>query len=64
MDKQAQAVIDYRATHNLSQKAFADIIGLSVITISNIEHGFSTSKTTTAKIRLFLEKQGDKNVQI
>ena len=56
----ADKCIAYRAEHNLTMKQLAKMVGVSVITIFNIEN--QTHKplaTTAAKILKIINKQGD-----
>lgn len=53
-----EKMIRYRAANNLTQKQFADICGLSLITVNLIEAGKKKeiSKMTEYKLKLFFEK--------
>ena len=55
-------MIRYRAKHKLSQKAFADLVGVSTQTICTVETGQQTPKATTkAMIEMILEKEDREN---
>ena len=50
-------MIDYRAKENISQKALAERVGVTVQTINSIENGLQEpSKLTEAKIYLVINK--------
>jgi transcriptional regulator with XRE-family HTH domain len=51
-------IIRYRAKHNVSQKEFATMCGVDVMTINKIETEKSTNPTqlTKAKIEMILRK--------
>lgn len=49
--------IEYRAEHNLSQKELATMVGVSTITIFNIENGtHKPLATTIAKLLKIINK--------
>lgn len=51
-------IIDYRATHNISQVRFAELCKVSQQTICNVENGIqSPSKLTKRKILNLIEKE-------
>lgn len=55
MVKLSEAIVLYRVKHRLSQKAFAEVVGVAPQTIYNIETvGQSPSKMTRTKIMLVL----------
>jgi len=52
--------IMYRAEHNLSMQEMAKMVGVSTITICNVENGtHKPLATTIAKILKIINKQGD-----
>lgn len=54
----AEAVVRFRARHNLSMKQFADKIGVTWQTVWNIENRkYTPQRTTAAKIRMILESE-------
>lgn len=53
----AKVIIDYRARHNLSQKAFAELVGLHFNTIYSIEAGEKPRATTVSKIQQLIDKE-------
>lgn len=55
MVKLSEAIVLYRVKHRLSQKAFAEAVGVTPQTIYNVETvGQSPSKMTRTKIMLVL----------
>lgn len=53
-------IVQYRAEHNLSMKEFAEITGVTYMTISNIERGIqSPSRLTKGKIELVIGSEED-----
>ena len=53
-----ERIIQYRARHNISQKDFADLCGVDVMTINKIETEKSKNPTqlTKAKIEMIIRK--------
>ena len=52
----------FRAKHNLTQKELADIVGVTVQTICNVETGQQTpSRVTEQKIRIAMEVDYDES---
>lgn len=49
-------IVEYRAKHHLSQKEFADKVGVAPLTIHRAENG-KCSKTTKTLIDLVIEKE-------
>lgn len=49
-------IMEYRAMHDLTQTEFAEKVGLTKLTIGNIERGGKASKITELKIIMFLNK--------
>lgn len=49
-------IVEYRAKHRLSQKEFADKVGVAPLTIHRAEQG-KCSKTTKTLIDLIIDKQ-------
>ena len=61
MEELANKMLVYRAKHRLSQKEFAELVGLSTMTVNSIESGRQTpSALTKTKIMLVLDKEVDK----
>lgn len=61
MTKLAEAMVTYRARERISQREFAEKVGVSLQTICNIETGQQVpSRLTVAKILLVIG-DGDKN---
>lgn len=61
MEELANRMLVYRAKHRLSQKEFAELVGLSTMTVNSIESGRQTpSALTKTKIMLILDKEVDK----
>lgn len=61
MEELANRMLVYRAKHRLSQKEFAELVGLSTMTVNSIESGRQTpSALTKTKIMLVLDKEVDK----
>ena len=57
LDVLRQKMLDYRATHNLSQGKFAELCKLTPQTVCNIENGVQEpSKLTKQKILNVVEK--------
>lgn len=57
----SEAILSYRARHNISQKEMARRCNVTTQTICNVENGIQNpSKITEAKIRLIIEG-GKKN---
>lgn len=55
-NKLIDAMVTYRAKHDMSLRKFAELCGLSVQTVNSVENGLqSPSKITKKKIELFLE---------
>lgn len=53
----ANKMIEYRAKHNLSQKALAQITGVSLQTINSVENELQKpSKLTEAKILMAIKE--------
>lgn len=52
----AKRIIEYRAKHGLSQRAFAKKAKLTPQTVCFIENGKEPSKITRAKIELAMEE--------
>lgn len=50
-----ERIIEYRAKNNLTQKEFAEKVGVTNITISRIEAGRECSKINKVKIEKLLE---------
>lgn len=49
-------IVMYRAKNKLTMKEFAEMVGVTYMTISNIERGVQNpSRLTEAKIRLVME---------
>lgn len=60
MNDLAKNMINYRARHRISMRAFAEKCGVSLQTIYSIENGLQTpSRVTEAKINLVLEEDSD-----
>ena len=58
METFADKIIVYRAKHRLTQKQFADLCGISIQTVNNIENEIvEPTKTTVAKIMLVIGNQ-------
>lgn len=57
-----QAVYLYRVENGLSQKEFADMCGLTNVTISSIERNKKPSKITEAKIKSIIGINDDKDI--
>ena len=54
----ADAVVNYRARHNMSMQAFADMCGVCWQTIWNLEtNNYQPQRTTQAKIKMVLEQE-------
>ena len=52
-----EKIIRYRAKHRLSQKQMADLCGITLQTLCNVENGIQTpGKITVTKIQLVLEE--------
>ncbi len=59
----SERMVLYRAKHNLSQRAFAGKVGLSLQTVNSIETGQqSPSRVTEAKINLLIEEDEKKEI--
>ena len=55
----AEEMLYFRARHGMSQRKFAEIVGVTVQTINSVENGLQKpSKTTEAKIRIAMEERG------
>lgn len=52
----ASKIVEYRAKHHLSQKEFADKVGVAPLTIHRAEKG-KCSKTTKTLIDLIIERE-------
>lgn len=51
----AEECIHYRAFHGITQKQFADMLGIHVLTVINVENEkHKPSKTTEARIRMYI----------
>ena len=60
MNDLVKNMINYRARHRISMRAFAEKCGVSLQTIYSIENGLQTpSRVTEAKINLVLEGDAD-----
>lgn len=58
MEELANKMLVYRAKHRMSQKEFAELVGLSTMTVNSIESGRQTpSALTKTKIMLVLDKE-------
>lgn len=55
----AQACIEYRANHNMTQTQLAELCGLNVNTICRVETGGGYRATTEVLIRKKLEEHND-----
>lgn len=51
-----QLVFEFRAKHGFSQEKVAEILGVHVMTIVNIEKGKNVRKTTDYMIRLKIKQ--------
>ena len=57
----SERMVLYRAKHNLSQRAFAERVGLSLQTVNSVETGQQNpSRVTEAKINLLIEEDEKK----
>lgn len=54
----ADRMIYFRAANKLTQRALAELVGVSVITINSVENGTEPSKITRAKIELIIGDNG------
>ena len=53
-------ILRYRAKHRISQREFANLCGLSVMTVNYIENGLQDpSKITLEKIKIVLEEDDE-----
>ena len=58
-----EAIITYRAMHNISQAEFASLANVSTMTINAIENGYQKpTKITLAKIYLVLNEKRKLNL--
>ncbi len=54
----AKTIVDYRARHNLSQQAFAELVGMTVNGIYKLESGKRKARATTvSKIQQLIDKE-------
>ena len=54
----AERMVQYRAKHSLNQAKFAELCGVSVMTVSYVERGLQKpTALTEAKIRIVLDKE-------
>lgn len=59
----SEAIITYRAMHNISQAEFASLANVSTMTINAIENGYQKpTKITLAKIYLVLNEKRKVNL--
>lgn len=60
MTKLSEQMVNYRAKHRLNQAKFAELCGVSVMTVNAVERGIQKpTALTQAKIRLVLDKDGE-----
>jgi DNA-binding transcriptional regulator YiaG len=54
-----EEMIQFRARNNLSQKRFAELCNISIVTLNNVERGVQKPSTLTeAKIRMVIKGEG------
>lgn len=49
----------YRAKNNLTQAQLADMLSVSLVTISNIERGIPVSKKTALRLRILIGAENE-----
>ena len=54
----SEKMVEYRAKHNMTQKKFAELCGITVQTVIKAEQGKSLTRLTAKKIELII-KEGE-----